>query len=187
MPIHNMFKTIKTDIKRLLINVYETSAYHWLKSRDKDTGINKIVFVCKGNICRSAFAEYLMRTEMNGRAIQVESCGLSVQKGTPAPPEAKKAAKRFGLDMEGHLSKGFDQCRFDDADLILAMEFHQYRKLVALFPHLKGKIKLLREFSSFPSNLLCNIDDPYGHTENRFLNCFSLIHESIVNLNRKLA
>ena len=145
----------------------------------------KIVFVCKGNICRSAFAEYLMKAHAKGTSLSIESCGLSADIRTPTPFEAKIAAKMFGLDMEGHMSRGWECCDFENADLILPMEFWQYRKLIGLFPQKKANIRLLREFAPFPENLLCNIDDPFGKSEEKFEKCFKQIKRSIANINKQ--
>jgi protein-tyrosine phosphatase len=95
-------------------------------------------------------------------------------------------ATKFGLDLEGHLSKGWEACEFEDADLILPMEFWQYRKLVEFFPHKKLNIRLLRDFSPFPENLLCNINDPFGQSEEIFEKCFRQIKRAIQALNARI-
>jgi protein-tyrosine phosphatase len=116
---------------------------------------------------------------MNSKALSIESCGLDAEGGTPSPVEAIVAARRFGLELEKHLSKDFKNCEFENADLILAMEFWQYRKLIALFPAKKNNIGLLRGFAPFPENLLCNIDDPFGKSQDYFHKCFSQIERSV--------
>ena len=183
---HKMFgkaKIVKRDCKLLVRNMYESVFYRFARSRRVSRRIRKVVFVCMGNICRSAFAEYLMKAQTKDKLLSIESCGLNVDMRTPSPLEAIITAKRFGLDLEGHLSKGWECCDFENADLILAMEFWQYKKLIALFPHKNENIKLLREFAPFPENLLCNINDPFGQTEEKFEKCFRQIKRSIANIN----
>jgi protein-tyrosine phosphatase len=116
---------------------------------------------------------------MNSKSLSIESCGLDAEGGTPSPVEAIVAARRFGLELEKHLSKDFKNCDFENTDLILAMEFWQYRKLIALFPSKKNNIGLLRGFAPFPENLLCNIDDPFGESQDYFHKCFSQIERSV--------
>lgn len=169
-----------------LKNIYESTLYCYAKGSKVVLSPKKIVFVCKGNICRSVFAEYFMKTETKGKSLVIESCGLNVEKRVYAPFETKKVAKKFGLDLEGHLSKGLETCELEDADLILAMEFWQYRKLVELFPHKKEKIALLLEFAPFPENLLCNINDPFGQSEEVFEKCFRKITRSIQAMNARI-
>jgi protein-tyrosine-phosphatase len=63
-------------------------------------------FVYKGNICRSAFAEYLMRAGKIDELLSIESCGLEVGMRTTAPFETKTTARKFVVNPDDHLSKG---------------------------------------------------------------------------------
>ena len=173
-----MFK--KSDCKKKLQlvtrNIFESILYHAVKDRNVVTAPRRIVFVCTGNICRSAFAEKMMKAGTMDTDVIVESCGLSVEVSSPSPEEAIRAAEKIGLDLKGHVSKGMEYCNLENADLILAMEYRQYRKLVDYLPHKKPQIKLLREFVPFPENLLCNINDPFGRSQRNFEKCFAQIH-----------
>lgn len=172
-------RIVKRNAKLFVRNIYESVLYCFARSRRVSRDTRRVVFVCMGNICRSAFAEYLMKSVTNDKILSIESCGLNVDVSTSSPIEAIITAKTFGLDLEGHLSKGLECCDLENADLILAMELRQYKKLVELFPHKKRNIMLLREFTSFPENLLCNINDPFGQSEEIFAKCFSQIKRSI--------
>lgn len=176
----------KREIKNFLRNVRDSVFYRMSRVDSDPSCLDKIVFVCKGNICRSVFAEYLLQGKgQNGGAISIDSCGLMVGKSEPSPLEARSMAKTFGLDLEGHLSKGWQSCDLAKADLILAMEFWQFKMLVELLPDKRKNIKLLREFTPFPENLLCNIDDPFGQGEDIFEKCFKQIERAVANLNSK--
>lgn len=170
-------KIFKRECKLLARNIYETVLYRLDRSKRTSEPAKRVVFVCTGNICRSAFAEYLMKVEFKGKFLSIESCGLNVLKSAPSPLEVKMTAEKFGLNLEDHSSKGLECCDMEHADLILAMEYWQYRKLVELLPHKKENIKLLREFAPFPINLLCNINDPFGQSEDVFERCFHQIKE----------
>ena len=174
----------KREVRLLLRNIHDSVFYGLERNGKLPACTRKVVFVCKGNICRSVFAEYFMKTQTEGTSLGVESCGLDAGEGMPSPSEAITAAKKFGLHMGGHLSRGWEGCDLENADLILAMEFRQYRKLLERYPHKKEHIRLLREFAPFPENLLCNIDDPFGQQEQNYSRCFLLIKKSVVNLMR---
>jgi protein-tyrosine phosphatase len=174
----------KIEIKRLLKNVRESVLYSFYRNRHYARNIRKVVFVCKGNICRSAFAEHLMRGEFKNGSISIESGGLNVDTTTKSPNEAVATATNFGVDLAGHSPKGFEHCDVENADLILAMELWQYKKLRQLYPKKLDNIMLLREFTPFPENLLCNIDDPYGQNERTFQRCFMQIRRAVRNLNK---
>lgn len=180
--ILNIVKAIKRESKLLVQNIYDSIFYCLVRSGKDSRQIKKIVFVCKGNICRSSFAEYLMKVETTGKLLSIESCGLNVGMRMPVPFEAKITAKKFGLDLDGHLSRGLDCCDLENADLILAMEYWQYRKLVGMFPDKKKHIKLLREYAPFPENLLCNINDPFGQCIEKYDKCFSQIKRSLSSI-----
>lgn len=176
-------KIIKRDVKLLLRNIYESVLYRFARSRRASGHTRRVVFVCMGNICRSAFAEYLMRSITKDNVVlTIESCGLNVDVRTQSPHEAIITAKMFGLDLERHLSKGLECCDLENADLILAMEFWQYRKLVELYPYKKKYIKLLREYAPFPENVLCNINDPFGQSAKKFEKCFKQIKRSLCSI-----
>jgi protein-tyrosine phosphatase len=177
----------KIEIKHLLINMRESILYTFYHKRHSPRYIRKIVFVCKGNICRSAFAEHLMRAESKNRSISIESGGLNVDPTTKPPNEAVATASNLGVDLDWHLPKGLEHCDVENADLILAMEFWQYKKLRQLYPKKSDNIMLLRDFTLFPENPLCNIDDPYGQSERTFKSCFMQIRRAVRNLSKLAA
>lgn len=174
---------IRRGIKLLLRNVRDSIIYRFARSRRVSGRAKKVVFVCMGNICRSVFAEYLMRSVTNGESLLIESCGLKVEIRTPPPFQAILTSRDFGLELEGHLSKGLKYCDLENADLILAMELWQFRELINIFPHKRENIKLLREYAPFPENIFCNIDDPFGQSPAAFEKCFRQIERSIANIN----
>ena len=187
---HKMFckiRSMKRGSKLFVRNIYESVLYRFVCNRRSEGYTRRIVFVCMGNICRSAFAEYLMRSIAKGKLLSIESCGLNVSVRTPSPLEAIVTAKAFGLDLDGHLSKGIECCDIESADLILAMEFWQFKKLTDLFPHKRENIRLLREYAPFPENILCNINDPFGQSEATFEKCFRQIERSITSIDTEVS
>ena len=172
-------RAVKKKVHLLYRNIFESIAYRIVRKRSVVRTPKKIVFVCTGNICRSAFAEKLLKAGTEDSFPAIESCGLEVKVRSPPPFEAVRAADKIGLDLKNHLSKGIECCDLESADLILAMEYWHYCKLVEFFPHKRRHIKLLREFAPFPENLLCNIDDPFGHNERAFEKCFEQIRRSV--------
>jgi protein-tyrosine phosphatase len=146
-----------------------------------------IIFVCKGNICRSAFAEHYLRRQVPDGTLRIESCGLDVDQGTFPPAMAVRVAREFGLDLALHRSKGLVACDVHNADLVLPMEFWQYLRLTAMFPDEKGKIRLLRDFAPWPVRLFCNIHDPYGFGENEFRRCFRRLQKALDGLKNHLS
>lgn len=174
-----IMRVLKKEIILWCRLILESILYRIVRRRNVVITPRKIVFVCTGNICRSAFAEKLLKEGTDDRFPTIESCGLDVEVRSPSPYEAVLAADKIGLDLRNHLSKGTKCCDLEGADLILAMEYWQYCKLVESFPNKRRQIKLLREFAPFPENILCNIADPFGHNERAFEKCFAQIRRSI--------
>lgn len=170
-------KTTKTTVN-LLKNLRDSFLYQFSKRYYPNKNPENIVFVCKGNICRSPFAQYQM-TAVNGDRFTVKSFGLEVNTPAPSPQQAKMAALQFGIDLKDHVATPIDQELVERADLILAMEYWQYKKLTMLFPKKKRQIRLLREFTPFPENLLCNIEDPFNKGEIKFILCFDQIKRAV--------
>ncbi len=180
-----MFKQmrlVKKKLQGLSRNILDSIFYRVTKNQSVIKNPRKIVFVCTGNICRSAFAEELLKTEIAGAFPVVESCGLDVQVVSPSPVEAVLVAEKIGLDLSHHRSRDIGNCDLESADLILAMEYWQFRELAESFPHKRPQLKLLREFAPFPENLLCNIDDPFGQNERVFQKCFAQIQRSVATI-----
>ena len=146
-----------------------------------------VIFVCKGNVCRSAFAEYRLKKMLGSEKAIIESCGLDVDQGKYPPVETIRNAEKFACDMSTHVSKGIDKCDFLNADLILPMEYGQHQRLIALFPEKKNQIKLLRSYAPWPQQLFCNIDDPYGWGDRIFIHSFALIEQSLKKLAKRYA
>lgn len=173
---------IKLKLRQTLRTAIESPQY-WLKRNNIGSkGFKHIIFVCQGNICRSAFAEYYLRSHVSDAAIRLESCGLDVHQNGPSPDLAIKVGCRFGVDLRPHLSKSYSECDFAKADLIVPMEYSQYLKLIAIFPEYKGKIHLLKDFAGWPSCLACNVYDPFGLDEEIFMACFLKVKDSIDRL-----
>ena len=182
-------RSLKRSVTRLYRNIQESFAYQLAKPAGAPHRITHVVFVCKGNICRSAFAEYYLRSILDEghENIRIESCGLDVDQGFVSPPEAVQAAREFGLDLTGHRSKGAAACDLRNADLIVPMEYGHYRRLLALYPQYKDKIRLLRDFAPWPQRIFCNIHDPYGLGLKEFRRCFRMIHFSLDGLRDRRA
>lgn len=178
-------RSFKRAVKLTLRNIWESAAYRVSRRRSDDEHWRHLVFVCKGNICRSAFAEFYLKSSvstMSHETIRVESCGLDVDQGIFSPPEAIEVGGEFGIDLSSNRSKGLPACDLQSADLIVPMEYRQYLRLKTMFPDMQKKIKLLREFSPWPDRIICNISDPYGLEEKEFRYCFRKMQRALDGL-----
>lgn len=176
-------RCFKLAVKRTIKDLLQSVSYKIVCSNLKNINkVEHIVFVCTGNICRSAFAEHAFKAMLVNNKIKIESCGINVEKEICSPENAIRAGLIFNVDLRLHRSKSINQCDLLNADLILPMDYDHYQYLLINFPEYKSKIKLLKDFSRFPSNLMINIDDPYGLSIGAFIRCFSIINKCLLGL-----
>jgi protein-tyrosine-phosphatase len=123
------------------------------------------VFVCFGNIMRSAMAEFLMRNALRnapgkiGR-IRIVSAGLHANPGREAHPWMQEAAADLGVSLATHRSKLLTRGMVDAADAIFAMDFQNKAELLTLYPDAANKIFMLSAYAE--GAWRCReIPDPY--------------------------
>ena len=149
--------------------------------------INKILFVCTGNTCRSPMAEALMKdmiardSKLRARGIEVDSAGF-YPAGLPASREAIGIMKEYGLDLKGHRSQLIDQNLLNWADLVLVMEREHENDIYEQYQNVDGKIYLLSEYVGDRGD----IPDPWQRGLERFRECAVTLEHNINNLVKKL-
>ena len=81
----------------------------------------KVMFICTGNICRSAMAEgYLKkRIENDNLDTQVYSSGIYAENGEEASEFAKKVMLKYNVDLSSHRATNIANSPIEDMDLIL--------------------------------------------------------------------
>ncbi|HFD32716.1 MAG TPA: hypothetical protein ENJ28_08450 [Gammaproteobacteria bacterium] len=183
--------SIKRNFKGLIGNIFSSIRYyigseryfphHSLSKRKK---ITTIVFVCKGNVCRSAFAEYRLKYLLGPTKVHIDSCGIDVDQGHFPPADSVTIATEFSCSLANRQAKKLADCDIENADLIFPMEYWQYKHLLQLYPEKKKNIFLLRSAAPFPSCLFCNIADPYGWGKKEFRRVYRLVDQSLHQIKR---
>lgn len=149
-----------------------------------------MLFLCKGNICRSAYAEgYFQKIarERNLDGKRCSSAGFVVRMPIPSPDLAVQVAGTLGIEMTEHRSTLVTAKMIEDNDLVLVMEHGQALYLRREYPEHASKIFLLPLFDADASRERVparryNIPDPYGGTEEDFLESFRMVGRSIDGL-----
>ena len=142
----------------------------WAAVRLPDS-VQSVLFVCKGNICRSPLAEVYFQSlvEKEGRQMTVRSAGLETTTGKPAHAKAKAVALEHRLSLDEHATTEVHKELLDQSDLIVVMEIVQKDRMHRLYPNTKGKVVLLGRFDSVGP---LEIADPYSGTSEDFHSCF---------------
>jgi protein-tyrosine phosphatase len=140
--------------------------------------VDRLIFVCKGNICRSPFAEAVAKSV----GLDAVSCGVDAGNGVPANIYAIEAALRKGLDLGNHKTTPIDSMVLRSGDLFVAMEPCHIRQIKTRFGDNAFSTLLgLWYFPKYPS-----IPDPYGTTSKYFDYCFELIEKSVYEISSEI-
>ncbi len=139
--------------------------------------VERLVFVCQGNICRSPFAHFLADRLIN--AYPVASIGLSTTTGLPAYETGCDVAKEFAVDLSKHAATDFADFDIREGDLFLVMEYRHVRQLKKKMPGIQPQIALLGLWCRPRFALLY---DPHRLSRTYFQTCFRRIENAVKNL-----
>lgn len=121
--------------------------------------IQRVLFVCTGNICRSPLAESLLERALKDRGLEVEvsSAGTGAWDGAPASEGAYLVGLERGLDLSGHRARLLTRELVEEADLILTMARHHRARVDELGG--EGKVFVLGEYAGKGGD---EVSDPFG-------------------------
>jgi len=121
-----------------------------------------ILFVCYGNIIRSALAAALTRRHAAALDItfdRVRSAGLAARAGREADARAVAAGRALGVDLTSHRAQPVDRALVDDAAVIYVMDRMNEAQLLARFPDAAPKLRRLGALAMTEDGDV--IEDPY--------------------------
>jgi protein-tyrosine-phosphatase/predicted ATP-grasp superfamily ATP-dependent carboligase len=137
-----------------------------------------VLFVCKGNICRSPFAEvYARSVDASGR--RYASSGFYPIAARPSPDTAIASATHFGIDLAPHRSSIIDDAIVAGSDAIFVFEHAHVRQIVERFPASRQRVHLL---GALDRSAGVEILDPYSHSESVFRACYGRIQRALDRL-----
>ena len=143
----------------------------------------RIVFVCTGNICRSAMAEHLLRHWAARRGLELEtsSCGTAAESWYEMPAAARRMLEAEGVTGVAHKARLATRATLKEGDLILAMTQAHFEHIVERFPEFASRTRLFREQAGFGEQ---DVDDPMGKPDAEFARCMSVLKETLEALLR---
>lgn len=108
----------------------------------------KLLTVCTGNICRSPYAELLLRAKLDPSRFELESAGTGALVDRPMPDPLLEIAARSGVEGAAeHRGQQLTEELIVDADLIFAMSREHRSKVVQMHPRANRYTFTLIEFA----------------------------------------
>jgi protein-tyrosine phosphatase len=143
--------------------------------------IRRLVFICKGNICRSPYAEAHARA----LGLPAISAGLEADPGKPANERFAQIARSLGVDLSTHRARHVSALELSAEDFVIAFEPAQADALRALYAGASGRAFGL--LGMFRRPRAPYIHDPYGASDEYARACALRINEALDALSTRLA
>lgn len=148
----------------------------------------KMMFICTGNICRSAMAHWLMKKkveEKNLQGIEIYSSGIFAMPGDVSTEEATKVMEEYGVNLKKHRATLTRNSNIQEMDIILCMTNSHKQSLIQMYPNLKDKIFTLKEYVGLTKDGV-EIKDPWGYDIVTYRFCAAEIDACLVKLTEKI-
>lgn len=170
----------------------------WLRTgavRNQVSG-STLLFVCTGNICRSAFAAAALRARVGDRADTcVVSAGIRAMQGWPMDPGMARAGAELGLALGGHEARQVTGRMIANTAAVVVFGPEHHAWMRQEFPEHMGRVvaigQVARGLGTLPRSgrlPLAHvveavtsdaprivdadwIDDPYGHDDSVKMIC----------------
>lgn len=144
--------------------------------------MKRILFVCLGNICRSAAAEEIMRNRVIHagleKEIDLDSAGLSsYHQGDPADSRMRAHAARRGYRIT-HLSRPVGYHDFFDFDMLIGMDDSNLSGLRNLAPGLPEEQKIYRMTDFCRRIPADHVPDPYYGGDSGFETVLDILEDA---------
>lgn len=140
--------------------------------------VERLVFVCKGNICRSAFADVYGRQ----LGLNCASGGIDTRGGDPANERVMALALQRGIDMGEHRTQRLGQLVLGSNDLLIGMEPWHLAPMQAAANG--AQITLL---GLWRPPYRPYLHDPFGADDSYMENCVTYIAQCVTALRHQLS
>ena len=141
----------------------------------------KIMFICTGNICRSAMAEAMFRKMTEGKDVQVYSCGIFADNGDWPTENAIEVMKEYEIDLREHRATNIRKSNIEEMDIILCATYSHKITVLQMYPNLKDKVFTLKEYVGNKEDI--DIKDPWGYDLHTYRKCAAEIEECLQKIN----
>jgi protein-tyrosine-phosphatase len=129
----------------------------------------RVLFVCEGNICRSAMAEWLANHTLPG--VRAESAGF--RGGEPMTPHSVTLLRDLaGIDASSHASRNLAE-----------VAASQFDAIVAVHPHIATR---MREEYGITPHIVWDVQDPVGREIDGFRVTYDQVAAAVAALSGEI-
>lgn len=160
--LYSLVRQLFQKVKSIAGAIYQSWKIRLMHTRNlklislSKVGVESVVFVCYGNICRSPFAEHVAKNLTN--TIRFESSGFHGNQNRRSPDMIVKLADGFGVDLRGHRSRSLNLKQVEAARVVVVMDQSNFVDFCSKFPSATKKVLLL---GLFLDDKELDIPDPY--------------------------
>lgn len=119
----------------------------------------QVLFICTGNIARSASAQYISRSKISPEAQwSFDSAGTGAVVGSGVAPHIDRELDVRGVEYGAHRAKQVTERMIAESALVLVMEKEHLRWLVHEWPQYRSKIHLLGQMARLRKHAARRVD-----------------------------
>ena len=172
--VNQQFGTARGAV-RLGLSYVEVAGGMAQQRKPNPANITRLVFVCHGNICRSAFAQGVA-TQLGYANV---GFGLSTGADAPAYPLVVEKGAAMGYDLSAHRTVKVEDFEPQAGDFLLGMEARHMRKLAANEKLAEVPRALLGTYAKLP---VPHLHDPYKLDPDYMDTCLARIEDAVTRL-----
>ena len=149
--------------------------------------VDKILFVCRGNSCRSVMAggllPGLLPPDLKER-LEIQSAGTGAFPGSCPFPETIRVMREVGIDVRSHPARLLTVSLVEESDMIIVMGKGHRNRVLELSPSAGERVFLLSQFGGKGDE---EIEDPLGRSTEAYRSCREVIRGHLLKLVEVLA
>ncbi|MCR9253376.1 MAG: low molecular weight phosphotyrosine protein phosphatase [bacterium] len=145
--------------------------------------MQKILFVCLGNICRSPLAEAIFDDLINHKGLKdrflTDSAGTGAYHvGEKPDPRSIEVARKNNVPIDSR-ARQFVPEDYEKFDYIVAMDQSNYRNIIHATGYKHDGLVMMRDYDDVKDSL--EVPDPYYGGDQGFQEVFDILYRSNTN------
>lgn len=144
------------------------------------TPANRLVFICHGNIMRSAFATAVARERHAAVAERVVGAGTHATAGRAAQDSALRVSRDLGVPLDAHTASPLAAVAPSAGDVLVCMDAVNEANVLAAYPALAARVFRVGDVAAGDVTApiaLREVRDPYGQGDDATRAAFGTVQQ----------